>query len=620
MTTRVATSWAAIGSVLLLAAATARAQPVPTARLLQPSDLFQVSLSPSGSRIAGLTNDRGQVVLVVSQWQGNQLRPAVGTYFLRRYHSVISYRWLTDDYLLLQVEGLVAGWQIPVVAGISGNIWRPLPPFTQLLNYPWGDPDHALLQESGRDCEAGRELSFCLFSLNVDHWGGQRISDPLRLLPIEYLAVSPAEIYASGQSIQGRHQEYRLDNHNWRRVPEGTVAQRRASLEKTQEPPASMMAAAVHVGISHPTFVLTAPSGRLVGIIGHAPELAFASVDPKLEGIRTWLASHYATARVSVTGLNDSLTHGQFTVWDAGLAPTTFLLDPAGTLRQLGPASPRIASEQLGRTHMEPVWAPGDAVAVTMPPQGVTVIGAVVMPVLAPDRVLEDPLYAYHADVQAFAQRGIAVVQLLSSIPDSFASNADGAAWRAAFSVHLQEVVNHASSELLHGEPVCLYGEGLAGELALAAGGLAHAGCIAAVNAILNAPELSGPRITGLPVGFAGLQFRYVGPTEPMLQQEFPAAFGDEHDQLLNSVSWVPGLPHRLMLGYDADRYADGTRGYTAGDFAAGSAAFRAAARKAGAQVDYYAPDPRFLTVLQREARMLDRVTRYVHDYYAAGP
>jgi hypothetical protein len=104
------------------------------------------------------------------------------------------------------------------------------------------------------------------------------------------------------------------------------------------------------------------------------------------------------------------------------------------------------------------------------------------------------------------ASNGIAVVQLLSSIPDSFASNADGAAWRAAFRVHLQQVVNHASSELLHGQPVYRYGEGLAGELALASGGLAHAGCIAAVNAILNAPELSRPQVTDLPVGVAGLR------------------------------------------------------------------------------------------------------------------
>jgi hypothetical protein len=332
-----------------------------------------------------------------------------------------------------------------------------------------------------------------------------------------------------------------------------------------------------------------------------------------------WLATHYPTARVSLSGLNDSLTRGQITVWNADLPPTTFFLEPDGSLSQYGPATPRIKSDQLGRTHMEPVWAPGDAVAVTMPPQGVAVIGAVVVPVPAADSALEDPLHVYRADVQAFAQQGIAVVQLLASIPDSFASNADGAAWRAAFNAHLHEVVDHASSGLLHGEPVCLYGERMAGELALGASDLSHAGCIVAVDAILNAPALSQARIKGLPVGFAGLRFRYVGPTEQMLQQEFPAVFGNEQNQLLNSIDWVPGLPHRLMLAYDVDRFSDATRSYTAGDFAGGSAAFRAAAHKAGAQVLFYAPDPRFLTASNRQVRMLDAVTRYVHDYYAGG-
>ncbi len=578
-----------------------------------------MSASPSGARAAGLTDDHGQVELLVSTWQGAQPRPAVSTYYLRRYQSIISYRWLTDDYLLLQVEDLVTGWQIPVVAGIPHNTWRPLPPFTQVVKYPWGDQDHALLQESGRDCQAARVLSFCLFSLNVDQWGGELISPPLQLLPAQFLAASPAEIFASGQTIQGQHREFRLDSQRWSRIPDGTVAQRRASLTRTQQQPASMMAAAAHVGISHPTFVLTAPSGRLVGIIGHAPEPAFVALDPKLDGIQTWLASHYPAARVSVSGLNDALTRGQVTVWDAQLPPTTFFLGPDGTLNPLRAAIPRIKSDQLGRTHMEPVWAPGDAVAVTMPPQGVAVIGAVVIPVLAADSVLEDPIYAYRADVQAFAQRGIAAVQLLAPIPDSFASDAAGAAWRAGFRVHLHDVVDQASSALLHGEPVCLYGEGLAGELALATGGLSHTGCIAAVNAMLNVHALSRARIRGLPVGFAGLRFRYVGPSAQMLQQEFPAVFGNERNQLLSAIDWIPALPHRLMLGYDADRYADATRSYTAGDFADGSAAFRAAARKAGAQVVFYSPPPRWLTLLQRQARMLDAVTRYVHDYYAGG-
>jgi hypothetical protein len=103
-----------------------------------------------------------------------------------------------------------------------------------------------------------------------------------------------------------------------------------------------------------------------------------------------------------------------------------------------------------------------------------------------------------------------------------------------------------------------------------------------------------------------------------MLDRDFPAAFGNAHDQLNNSVSWVAGLPDRLMLGYDQDRYVDATRGFSVGDFVGGARAFRTAGRRAGKHVDFYAPDLRFSTFLQREARMIDAVSRYVHDYYAS--
>ena len=125
--------------------------------------------------------------------------------------------------------------------------------------------------------------------------------------------------------------------------------------------------------------------------------------------------------------------------------------------------------------------------------------------------------------------------------------------------------------------------------------------------------------VTGVPVGKAGLAFRLLGPTTEMLDRDFPAAFGNAHDQLDNSVSWVQGLPDRLMLGYDQDRYVDSTRGFSVGDFVYGAGAFRTAARRAGKHLDFYAPDLRFATFLQREVRMIDAVSRYVHDYYASG-
>lgn len=609
----------AVAAAWLLAAtatATAHAQPIPTTSLVQPADLFQVSASPSGALVAGLRSDHGQIFLWVSQWQGGQLRPVVSTYYLRRFHSIDGYRWLDDDHLLLQVEDLVSGLQEPVLAGTSHNIWRPLPIFSELLRYPWGSSNQALLEESGPDCRA-REMQFCLFSLNVDHWGGERISDPLRLLPVDFLPVSPAEIYASGRSVQGRHEEYRLDGDRWHRVADGTVAAERARLAKAQQPPASVMQAAARVGIHHPTFVLTAPGHLLVGVIGRAPEPAFVALDPRLEGLQAFLRGHYPHARVSITGLDDSLTHGQVTVWDSDLPPTTYFLQADGTLVNYAPANPRLPADRLGQTHMEPLWAPGSSVAVTLPPRGVPTLGAVVTPVLAGAGELQGPLHRYRPQVQALAQQGIAVVQLLSPIPASFASNSAGAIWHAAFDARLRQVVDGASSKLLHGAPVCLYGEGLAGELTLASGALAHVGCTVAVNPILNARYLSNVQVTGVRVG-AALAFRLLGPTTEMLEQNFPAAFGNSHDQLNDSTSWASGLPHRLMLGYDQDRQVNATRGFSVGEFADGAGAFRAAARRAGKQVDFYAPDPRFATFLQREARMTDAVARYVYGYYAS--
>jgi hypothetical protein len=443
------------------------------------------------------------------------------------------------------------------------------------------------------------------------------------LLPVDFLAVSPAEIYVSGRKILGRnalgqHEEYRLGAYQrWQPAANGTLAQRRASLQQAREPPASMMATAVHAGINHPTFVLT-PGRRVVAVIGRAPEPAFVALDPKLQALQAWLANNYPLARVSISGLNETLTQGQVTVSGADLPPTTFFLGPGDELTRDEAANPRAPSSLFGQTHLERGWAAGAAVAVTLPPAGVALRGAVVTAVPASPKVLEDPLDTYHADVQAFAQQGIAVVRLLAPIPDAFASVADGSAWRMALDAQLQQVVDRASSGLLQGKPVCLYGEGLSGELALAGGGLSHVGCIAAVNAVLNAAQLSKLLLEGVPRGYAGLAFRLVGPTQQMLDRDFPAAFGNPQNQLSNSVSWVPGLPDNLMLGYDTARHADAARGYSSGDFTAGSGAFRSAARSAGKHVDFYEPEPRFYTLTQRQARMIDAVTRYVSDYYAA--
>jgi hypothetical protein len=490
--------------------------------------------------------------------------------------------------------------------------------FSELLQYPWGTDNQALLQESGRDCR-DREMTFCLFSLNIDHWGGQPLGEPLRLLPVEFLTVSAAEIYASGQNVLGRHEEYRLDSRTWRRVADGTVAARRATLAKAEEPSAAMMEAAAHVGIHHPDFVVTEPGHRLVGVIGRAPEPAFVALDPKLEGLQSFLASYYADARVSIDGLDDALTRGQITVWDSDLPPTTYFLQPDGALGRFAQANPHLQADHLGQTHMEPVWAPGASVAVTMPPHGVALLGAVVTPVLGVASDLENPLHEYRPQVQALAQQGIAVVQVLSPIPSAFTRDADGASWHTAFDARLRQVVDSASSTLLHGAPVCLYGEGLAGELALAFEARAHVGCAVAVNPLLDARHLSNDQVTGLPVGKAGLEFRLLGPTTEMLNRDFPAAFGNPQNQLNDSLSWVPGLPDRLMLGYDQDRYVDATRGFSVGDFANGAGAFRAAARRAGKRVDFYMPDLRFASFLQREVGMIDAVSHYVQDYYASG-
>lgn len=502
--------------------------------------------------------------------------------------------------------------------------------FTELLKYPWGTSEQALLQESSRACRTER-LAFCLFSLNINRWGGHPLSPPLQLLPISFLAVTPTEIYASGRTVEGQHLEYQLspyagwgggpNGHNdyWRRIADGTVAKRRASARQARQPPTSVLAVAAHGGIAHPAFLDASPGGRAVGIIGHAPEPAFIALDPRLQAVQTWLASNYPNAQVSISGLDQALTHAQITVWDSDLPPTTFSLGSDGMVTRLQLASPRIATYQLGRTHLEPGWVPGVAVAVTLPPARVALRGVVVTPVPASADLLEAPLHAFRPQIQAFAQHGIAVVQMLAPIPDRFASDADGAVWRETFDRHLQQVLDHASRELGQGKSACLYGERLAGELALAAG-LSHVGCIAAVNAILNAPTLSQDLISGLPVGFANLAYRYVGPTEQMLHREFPAAFGNASNRLEDSTHWVPRLPQDVMLSYDALRFADETRGYTVGDFAAGSAAFRNAARKGGRSIQFYLPDPRFMTFLQRDARMIDAVTRYITSYCEAHP
>lgn len=611
---RLGHAWAPALCALLLAgvanAAGTSAQTIPTFRLLHPSDVEDVSLSPSGARVAGLTVNPGGNGVVVLAWRNGNLTPVLAS-FLGNGRSFTNYRWISDDFLLLEYSDYRNNSSQSVLVDIPHRALHYLNSLARVVKVPWGDAGHALLSSSGSDCASTTAVT-CLLTLELAGGVTRAISAGLPLLPLQFLAVSPAEIYASGRDRSGRQLDYELNtvDHAWRPVPVGTVERQRqlhAADEQRPAPPTpDMLAEAARAGIHLSTPVYAQPSGHIVALLGHAPEPALVAIDSSLDGIEGLMKEQLAGERASLSGVNDDATHGLLTVWGPD-HPSRYLFFTDSGLHEYAPLAVRLDISKLGRTHFERDWVSGVPVAVTLPPDGVSVVGAVVVPFTSDRSLGEDPLESYQGQLQALALHGIAAVQVLATLPDSFPDAAAGAVWRQALRDTLESVLGHVSSELLHGRDACLYGANTNGELALAMGALPHVGCVIAID-----PQLAGDVNRTTKVYDGGMQVLNYTPGEEVLHRDVPAVFGSaQTNDLVNATAWAPTLPSHVMLAYDM---ADEILAAQAGD----AASFRAAVKHAGKQLDYYARETTAQTPEAAMAGVVDAVVSFATRYFGA--
>jgi len=263
-------------------------------------------------------------------------------------------------------------------------------------------------------------------------------------------------------------------------------------------------------------------------------------------------------------------------------------------------------------------------VAVTLPPTGVTPIGVLVQPLIAPLAAAEQPLQRYDGLRQAFAQAGIIVVRALAPMPASFPSTAAGGAWREAGAARFRQVLAHVRSELAGGKPICLFGTGDDGALALAWSGAAPVDCTVAVGARLDPQAMTRPmqlllpappgRVSRLSLSAgdrvstqpaAGGTYT-ITPSNAQLHRELPALYGQPgSDELADPRQWVPQLPARVMLGYDMQLRVQQ-------EYASESAAFRKALRRAGKNLTFDADEAIQSDDIQSRDRLLSAVVDYV--------
>jgi hypothetical protein len=614
---RAALALSALGLALcaLTLAGAVRAQPtspqaISTFRLLYPSDVQDVSLSPSGTRVAALTVSPSGSGILVMEWRNGNLTPVLAN-VLGGGRSFTGYQWLSDDYLLLPFHDFRQDLDQSVLVDIPHRAAHYLNSYVDVIKAPWGDAGHALISGTGRDC-ASSIAARCLLTLELAGGVTHEISAGMPLQPAQFLAVSPSEIYASGRDRSGKQLDFQLDtvSRAWRPVPDGTVDRQRdlhAADEKRPTPPTpEMLARAARAGIHLYTPVYAQPSGHIVALLGHAPDPAMIAVDSSLDGIEGLLKDQLGGERALLSGVNDNATRGVLSVWGPD-HPRRYLFLTDSGLHEYALLGVRFDVSKLGRTHVERDWVTGVPVAVTLPPDGTPIMGAVVVPFTSYRPQGEDPLESYQGTMQALAVHGIAVVQVLANLPDSFADAAAGAMWRQALRDTLQTVLGHVSDELLKGRDACLYGLGTDGELSLALGALPHVGCVIAVD-----PQLEGGvnRTTEV-YGDDGQTLTYAASVQE-LHRDVPAVFGAaQSDSLADATSWAPTLPSHVMLAFDM---ADSRLAAQAND----SSSFRAAAKRSGKQLVFYARETTAQTPDAAMVGVIDAVVSFATQYFTA--
>lgn len=596
--------------------ALASAAQTPLDELLRPSGISDVTLSPSGTRVALLVKGRqSDSDLLVLERHGGQIQLMLGTR-LGASQAIASYRWLSNDFLAMYFASPDEDFAQFAIANVNKHSIEVQDPLTQIIKTPWGDTDHILLSETGKACRT-TVAARCLVNYDLPGGTSNRVSDPLSLQPVVFLAVSPAEIYAAGRDTHGVLHNFRLDSSSgtWRPIAVGSVALRRRALQAAQPLPDELVQQEIKAGMPGATPVWTEPNHQLVGLIGRAPQRPFLALDSRLDGLQALLEKQFPDARVHISGLNPALTQGMVEVEGADQPPLYLFFTDSGGLTEIAQLEPTLSASMLGRTHIERGWVDGMPVAVTLPPAGVTPIGVVVQPIIAAPVAAEEPLLHYDGVRQAFAQAGIIVVRALAPVPALFPSNAAGGEWRRTETARFQQVLAHVDRGLADGKPVCLYGAGDDGVLALAWSGLTPVDCTVAVNARLDPRAMTRPiQIIEQPrpgqrLGDTVTQ----APSDAQLHRELPALYGlPGSDQLADPGQWVAQLPSHVMLGYDMQPRMQQV-------YAGESAGLRKAIRKGGKSLTFYADQPLQSDDIQSRERLLSAVVDYVRVSLTGG-
>ncbi len=620
--------WILLTVLSALAAAATSAAPLSLALLERPAGVEQVSLSPSGSRVAAVFKGRdSDSDLAVFEQQSGKLVPVLATR-LSAQQAIGRYTWLSDDFLAIYYVSADQDFPAFSIANLPKHSIEVEDPLTVLVKTPWGDADHILLSVTGKNCPTATGAR-CLMSQDL-RGSGNLISEPFTLQAADFLAVSPTEIYASGRDAHGVQQDFTLETatHFWKAAPTGTLQRRRVELARAAaQLPQDVLQQEASADMQGATPVWTEPDHHLVGLAGHAPQRAFLALDPRLMGLQALLEQKFPDERVEISRLNPTLTRGMVQIWGPDQPPLYLMFNDAGGLTQFPLLTAHVSPAVLGKTIIERDWADGMPVAMTLPPDGTALIGAVVEPVVVLPGQREDPLETYDGIRQAFAQRGIAVVHALVVMPGSFSSNAAGGEWRQMHAAEFQHVIEH-TSDLVRGKPVCLLGSDLGGALALQWSGLPHVGCVVANGALLDS-KLFGQKVQMFSsqgdtkisnVNFigntliassspTGVNFSF---STAQLHREAPALFGmPGSENLADPVQWVAALPPKVMLAYDEKIRIEA-------EYAAESANFRAALKTAGKALTYYtAVNPQTGNV-QAQQNLAKAELDYVQEYFAA--
>jgi hypothetical protein len=193
--------------------------------------------------------------------------------------------------------------------------------------------------------------------------------------------------------------------------------------------------------------------------------------------------------------------------------------------------------------------------------------------------------------------------------------------------VRFEQVLSHVRSDLAAGKAVCLYGNGPAGALALTWSSASPVDCTVSVGARLDPSAYSrtirliepitretfhrtGRTVFAVPAMPGAVT---IAPSDALLHRDLPALYGQSgSDRVADPVQWAPQLPARVMLAYDMHLR-------TQQQFAAESARMRAAIRKAGRNLTYYADEAVQNDDIQSRERLLGTVVDYVRGCLPLG-